>query len=231
MVIFPDPRKAGEGEYICAGGNLEPETLISAYAQGIFPWYSEGDPIIWHCPHPRCVLMPENFAVSARSRRKIRNSSFTATINTAFPDVIAACAAPRKEGGGTWILPEMREAYNRLHDLGYAHSVEIWQGGSLAGGLYGVALGQVFFGESMFRNASEGSRAALSVLAALLQMHGFRLLDCQQDSPHMLAMGAANMPRAAFLRLLRKYIKSLAPTPLAGLCGAISFGGHIKGGI
>lgn len=224
MVIFPDPLEAEEEEYLCTGGNLQPETLITAYAQGIFPWYAEGDPILWHCPHPRCVLVPDEWRISARSRRKILHSSFEATINTAFSDVIEACSQPRNDGAGTWILPEMKWAYIRLHELGHAQSVEVWRDGALVGGVYGVSLGRVFFGESMFRRANEGSRAALGALISILKRYGFQLLDCQQATPHMLAMGAGEIPRGTFLGILREQINSLRPTQLAGLRGKIALG-------
>lgn len=219
---FPNPLDAGAGQYIAVGADLEPDTIISAYSQGIFPWYSEGDPILWHCPQPRCVLWPQQWHISQRSTRKIRQSHFEATVNTEFSSVIAACAAPRKDGDGTWLLPEMQEAYIQLHKLGYAHSVEIWQNGQLAGGLYGVALGHIFFGESMFHQVSEASRAAVACLIGLMRTYGFELLDCQQTSPHMVAMGAGEIPREEFLDFVYSRIQNLEPTPLAALRGPVS---------
>lgn len=218
---FPDPLQAGERQYIAVGADLEPDTLISAYSQGIFPWYSEDDPILWHCPQPRCVLLPQQWHISSRSARKIRKSHFVATINTAFPAVIAACAAPRKDSEGTWLLPEMQAAYIQLHELGYVHSVEIWQNGQLSGGLYGVALGHIFFGESMFHQESEASRAALACLIGLMRAYDFELLDCQQASPHMMAMGAVEISREEFLDSIHSRIASLEPTPLATLHGSV----------
>lgn len=199
--LFPNPENAPASGLLAAGGDLLPQTLLTAYAHGIFPWYGEGDPILWWSPDPRCALWLDQFRISRRSQRKIRHSNFTCSCDTAFGAVISACAA-RSEG--TWLLPEMQAAYLRLHELGYAHSVEIWQEQKLVGGVYGLALGQVFFGESMFRRASEASRAALCGLVALLRQKDFRLLDCQQASPHMLAMGACQLPRAVFLRNLRE---------------------------
>lgn len=201
-VIFPDPEKASPAGLLAFGGNLEPETLISAYSQGIFPWYSAGDPILWWTPDPRCVLFPADFRVSARSLRRIRNSHFSFSIDYAFADVINACAEPRRHQDGTWLLREMREAYIGLHHLNVAHSVEIWLGNALVGGIYGVAIGRAFFGESMFRKVSEASRAALCCLVHNLRDWGFLFLDCQQASPHMLKMGAAAMPRKEFLTLV-----------------------------
>lgn len=201
--LFPKPDTALADGLLAAGADLMPETLLAAYSHGIFPWYSEGDPILWWTPDPRCVLQLSDFRISPRSQRKIRHSNFMYSCDKAFAQVINYCAALRAEG--TWILPEMQAAYILLHNLGYAHSVEIWQAGELVGGVYGIALGKVFFGESMFRKASESSRAALCVLVAILRQRQFVLLDCQQESRHMLAMGASNILRSHFLSLLRQF--------------------------
>lgn len=201
QIRFPDPEEAPADGLLAYGGNLEPQTLICAYSQTIFPWYSEGDPILWWSPDPRCILVPAAFQISARSRRKIRNSGFRFSVDRAFREVIHGCALPRGAENGTWLLPEMQAAYARLHDLGFAHSVEIWQGDRLAGGIYGVAIGNAFFGESMFRQAPEASRAALLCLVALMRKYGMAFLDCQQDSPHMLAMGACCIQRKQFVAL------------------------------
>jgi len=203
-VIFPNPKNAPASGLLAQGGDLEPETLVSAYGQGIFPWYSEGDPILWWSPDPRCILFPYDFHISSRSLRKIMHSGFEFSMDCAFSDVIKACAAPRRNGNGTWLLPEMRAAYLRLHQLNVAHSVEIWQAGGLVGGVYGVSLGRAFFGESMFRTVSEASRAAICCLVAALKQYGFLFLDCQQASPHMLKMGATETGRKNFLNLLRQ---------------------------
>ncbi len=207
---FPPLRRCtGEG-ILCAGGDLHPARLLAAYSRGIFPWYGEDMPLLWWCPDPRCILPLEAFSLPRRSERTLRKHPFHLTMDTAFARVIRACAAPRRGQDGTWIVPEMIVAYERLHALGYAHSVEAWQDGVLVGGLYGVALGRAFFGESMFHCRPEASRAALAGLVAFLRCRGFRLLDCQQATPHMLAMGARDIPREEFLARLRQTV------PLSG---------------
>lgn len=178
------------------------DMLLAAYAAGIFPWYSDDSPILWWSPDPRCILFPEKFHVSRRSRRKIRNSGFIVTGNKAFASVIRACAKPRKEDPGTWLVEDMILAYEKLHMAGYAQSVEVWQNGRLAGGLYGVCMGKAFFGESMFHNVPEASRCALQYLVDEAKSAGFLFIDCQQATPHMLAMGAECMPRRDFTQLL-----------------------------
>lgn len=210
-VVFPNPEKAPADGPLAYGGDLTPATLISAYSQGIFPWYSADSPILWWSPDPRCLLFPADFHISSRSLRKIRHSNFTFSTDQAFARVIAACAAPRARQQGTWILPEMQAAYNGLHKLGFAHSVEIWQYGNLVGGLYGVALGHVFFGESMFHRVDEAARAALCCLVSILSVFQYLFLDCQQDTPHMLAMGAKTVERKKFLALVQKAI-AFAPS-------------------
>lgn len=206
--VFPASARAARHGLLALGGNLKPDTLIAAYAQGIFPWYSEGDPILWWRPNPRCVLYPCQFHISKRSARKIRNSGFEYSFDTHFNQVITACAAPRAHSQGTWILPEMRLAYLQLHKLGYAHSVEIWRDGQLAGGLYGVALGGAFFGESMFRLLPEASRAALACLIFWLKNNNFSIMDCQQASPHMLAMGATQITAHKFDQELKTALQN-----------------------
>lgn len=201
---FPDPELAQPDGLLALGGDLRPLTLLCAYSRGIFPWYSEDLPILWHAPNPRCVLFPAEFHLPRRSARKLASKPFGITFNKAFGEVIRACAAPRPgQDGGGWLLPEMIGAYERLHALGYAVSVEAWSGdGGLAGGLYGLALGKVFFGESMFHLRDEAGRAALAALVAELERRGFLLLDCQQESPHMLRMGARPIPRREFTKIL-----------------------------
>ncbi|WP_022655111.1 leucyl/phenylalanyl-tRNA--protein transferase [uncultured Desulfovibrio sp.] len=201
---FPPPKAARADGLLCAGGDLRPERLLAAYSRGIFPWYEEGLPILWWSPDPRCVLPLESFRLPSRSARALRRHSFDLTLDAAFGLVIRACAGPRTAGNGTWLTPEMIAAYERLHALGYAHSVEAWRDGSLAGGLYGVALGRAFFGESMFHRASEASRAALAGLVALLRLRGAELLDCQQQTPHIMRMGGVMLPRASFLDRLAR---------------------------
>lgn len=205
-IQFPDPENALPNGLVAYGGDLSPLTLLSAYGQGIFPWYSESDPILWWSPDPRCILMPRHFHISSRSQRKIRNSNFSFSIDRAFNEVMLGCAMPRKGSADTWLLPEMQKAYSRLFDLGCAHSIEIWQEGRLVGGIYGVAMGQAFFGESMFRLVPEGSRAALLCLVNLMHKLDIFFLDCQIATPHMLAMGAFNISRKTFLTMVSLYL-------------------------
>lgn len=205
-VQFPDPENALANGLVAYGGNLSPLTLLSAYGQGIFPWYSESEPILWWSPNPRCILFPHSFHISARSLRKIRNSGFSFSIDSAFKEVMTGCAMPRKTSEGTWLLPEMQDAYGQLFDLGCAHSLEIWLEKRLVGGIYGVVMGQVFFGESMFRLAPEASRAALLCLVSLMRKLDMAFLDCQQATPHMLAMGAVKIPRRIFLDMLSDHL-------------------------
>ncbi len=214
---FPDPANAPADAPLCMGGDLGPVRLLAAYSLGIFPWYGPGLPLLWWSPDPRCVLPLEDFHLPRRSARTMRASPFTLTLDAAFGRVISACAAPRSgpEPPGTWITPEMLTAYERLHSYGYAHSVEAWRDGRLVGGLYGVALGRAFFGESMFHTEPEASRAALAGLVALLRRRGATLLDCQQATPHMVRMGAKLLPRNEFLRQLSAALASEngAPAP------------------
>ncbi len=188
-----------------AGGDLSPERLLAGYARGIFPWYGEGSPILWWSPDPRCVLIPSRIHVGDRLRRTLRSGRFSYSVDTCFGRVIRACAeAPRPGQDGTWIVPEMMYAYERLHTLGFAHSIEVWEQGELAGGLYGVLLGRAFFGESMFHTRSDASKAAVVWLTAWLSELGVELVDCQQTTSHMLRLGAEEMPRAEFLARLRE---------------------------
>lgn len=214
---FPSPGCCTAEGILCAGGDLLPARLLAAYSRGIFPWYGEDMPLLWWCPDPRCVLPPDAFHLPRRSARALRNHPFELRMDTAFSRVIRACAAPRRDSEGTWILPEMIAAYERLHALGYAHSVEAWRDGELLGGLYGVALGRAFFGESMFHLCPEASRAALAGLVAFLRERDFLLLDCQQATPHMLAMGAREIPRKEFLALLRQAVPVPDPEPVSQL--------------
>lgn len=199
---FPPTHLAGADGLLCAGGDLDAFRLIAAYSLGIFPCFSADSPILWWAPDPRCVMPLNDFHISARSRRAIGKKAFSFSLDRAFGRVISACSAARPGSDGVWITPEMIRAYCRLHELGYAHSIEVWQGGGLAGGLYGVALGKAFFGESMFHYASEASRAALAALVSLLRQRGAMLLDCQQESPHMMRMGACLLGRKDFENLL-----------------------------
>ncbi|HOW74860.1 MAG TPA: leucyl/phenylalanyl-tRNA--protein transferase [Candidatus Competibacteraceae bacterium] len=190
---------------LAAGGSLSPRRLLHAYRQGIFPWYSSGQPILWWSPNPRLVLFPEYVNISRSLRKTLRNGPFTVTADAAFPAVIDACAAPRAPGEGTWITADMRQAYCRLHRLGHAHSIETWRQGELVGGLYGVAVGRVFYGESMFSGASNASKVALAALATQLRRWDFALIDCQVRTDHLLRLGAVDIPREMFLQLLERY--------------------------
>ncbi len=204
---FPAPDNAlSEPEgLLAAGGNLSPRRLLRAYRLGIFPWYSSGQPILWWSPDPRLVLFPETVNISRSLRKTLKKKIFTVTTDTVFPAVIAACAAPRDADGGTWITPEMSLAYERLHRLGHAHSIESWYEGELVGGLYGVAVGRVFYGESMFSTVSDASKVALAALAVQLRRWQFTLIDCQVRTEHLVRMGAVEIPRTSFLQLLERY--------------------------
>lgn len=183
---------------LCAGGALSPEWLLAAYRQGIFPWYGEGQPILWWSPDPRLVLVPSEIRISRSLGRTLRRGRFEVRADTAFDEVVTGCAAPRDGAAGTWITPEMRSAYRRMHELGYAHSVEAWDGGCLVGGLYGIALGSVFFGESMFSRSTDASKVCLAHLARHLESLNFAVIDCQMTTAHLVSLGAREIPRAAF---------------------------------
>ena len=187
---------------LAIGGDLSPARLINAYRQGIFPWYAEGQPILWWSPAPRCVIVPDKVHVSRRLRRRYNQGRFSIAADQAFAQVIEACAAPRRDQPETWITPEMQTAYNRLHEMGVAHSVEVSIDGELAGGIYGLALGRVFFGESMFSKYTDASKLALVALCRQIHRWGFTLLDCQVSNPHLTSMGAHEIPRQAFERHL-----------------------------
>ena len=183
---------------LAAGGALSPEWLLAAYRRGIFPWYSSGEPVLWWCPDPRLVLVPGEIRISRSLRKSLRNRGFEVRFDTAFAEVVAACAAPREPDGGTWITREMQQAYVRMHELGHAHSVETWLEDALVGGLYGVAVGRVFFGESMFSTCPDASKVALVHLARHLERHDFAVIDCQMTTNHLLSLGAREVPRSAF---------------------------------
>ena len=177
------------------GGDLHPDRLLAAYRQGIFPWYTRGQPILWWSPAPRCVIFPGNIHVSRRTRRRQNSRRYVITADQAFTDVIKECAQPRDYESGTWITDEMRSAYIKLHDLGHAHSVEVWEGAQLIGGIYGLAIGAVFFGESMFSRQVDASKIALIALCRHLVHCSFDLLDCQIINPHLVSMGAVEITR------------------------------------
>ncbi|MGZ5065801.1 MAG: leucyl/phenylalanyl-tRNA--protein transferase [Usitatibacter sp.] len=206
---FPPLAKAlrSPNGLLCAGGDLSPGRIVEAYSRGIFPWFSEGDPILWWSPDPRMVLFPEEFKVSRSLRKTLSRDVYETRFDTAFRDVIEACAAPRDGQSGTWIVPEMVEAYTRLHELGFVHSVESWRDGELVGGLYGMALGKVFFGESMFARAPDASKVALARLVERLRARDFRLIDCQQATAHLASLGAREIPRAAFAKRVQESIQ------------------------
>lgn len=206
---FPPVDQASPEGLLAVGGDLRPERLLEAYGHGIFPWYNEGEPILWWSPDPRAVLFPEKLHVSRSLKRTLRSNRFTVTLDTRFREVMEQCAAPRPQYPevGTWITGEMLDAYTRLHELGYAHSVETWQDGQLVGGLYGVAIGEAFFAESMFTKVDDASKVALVRLVRQLQAWGFRLIDCQQASPHVMRFGAEEIPRSDFIRRLAAALK------------------------
>ena len=198
---FPPVDSASPEGLLAVGGDLRPERLLEGYRQGIFPWYSDDQPILWWSPDPRTVLFPDKLHISRSLKRSLRPGLFNVTLDQCFRDVMQHCAGPRPQypDGGTWITAEMLDAYTRLHELGYAHSVETWQEGQLIGGLYGVALGGVFFAESMFTRVPDASKVALVSLVRQLQGWGFSLMDCQQSSPHVMALGAEEITRRDFL--------------------------------
>jgi leucyl/phenylalanyl-tRNA--protein transferase len=198
---------------LAAGGTLDAPRLIDAYRRGIFPWSSEGQPLLWWSPDPRMVLFTDEFRMSRSLRKRVREGSFEIRVDSAFDDVMAACAEPRDGQAGTWITAAMRRAYGELHRRGYAHSVEAWREGRLVGGLYGVALGRVFFGESMFARETDASKVALARLVALLREQGVPMIDCQQDTAHLASLGARPIPRAEFATVLKELIHSVAPPP------------------
>ena len=200
---------------LAVGGDLEPVRLLNAYRSGIFPWYSQGQPILWWSPSPRLVLFPDKLRVSRSLRKSLRNKPFSVSFDRAFDDVIRACAVPR--GGqdqSTWITEEMKLAYQTLHKLGYAHSVEVWNEEQLIGGLYGIAIGRVFFGESMFSRQPDGSKIGLVYLTRTLLEWQFELIDCQVHSAHLITLGAEEISRPRFIQLLNRHCA------LPGRCGS-----------
>lgn len=185
---------------LAVGGDLSPERILAAYRRGIFPWFSPGDPILWWCPDPRMVLFPQELRITRSLAKTLRNADYAVRLDTAFERVIEACAAtPRPGQSGTWITPAMRSAYARLHALGYAHSVETWRGEELVGGLYGIAIGQAFFGESMFSRVTDASKIALAHLCRYLDTHGYGIIDCQMETAHLATLGARPLPRDEFV--------------------------------
>jgi leucyl/phenylalanyl-tRNA--protein transferase len=204
---FPPVEDSLEG-LVAWGGDLTPQRLLAAYKRGIFPWYSEGQPILWHSPDPRFVLLPSQLHVPRSLKKTMNRGTYQVRYDTAFADVIAACArAPRPGQYGTWITRDMQRAYLELHRQGYAHSVESWEGGELKGGLYGVALGAAFFGESMFALAPDASKVAFATVTGLLQKWGFELIDCQVETEHLSRFGAEHWPRARYIEARQRALR------------------------
>lgn len=191
---------------LAAGGDLRPERLIAAYRHGCFPWYQDGQPLLWWSPDPRTVLFPGELHVSRSLAKFMRQQSLRVTFDQAFADVIAACAGPRQDTDGTWITQPMQRAYLRLHELGIAHSVEVWQADQLVGGLYGLAMGRLFFGESMFSHTSNASKVGFVTLVRHLQAWGFVLIDCQMPTRHLESLGARAISRADFATFLQRHL-------------------------
>jgi leucyl/phenylalanyl-tRNA---protein transferase len=210
---FPAPALAmrDPNGLLAIGGDLSVARLLNAYAQGVFPWYNPDEPILWWCPDPRAVLFPAQFHVSRSLARRLRRRDFAVTFDRDFATVLDACSAPRARGRGTWLGAEMKHAYLTLHQRGHAHSVEVWRHGRLAGGVYGVALGRAFYGESMFSADHDGSKIALACLCRQLAAWGFPLLDCQIASPHLATLGAVEVPRDRFLALLLEAVAQPGP--------------------
>jgi leucyl/phenylalanyl-tRNA---protein transferase len=207
-LVFPPAERADESGLLAVGGDLRPERLVLAYSLGIFPWYSRGQPILWHSPDPRMVLLADELHVPDSLRKTLRRAPYRLTLDTAFAAVIEGCArVPRPGQHGTWITPAMRKAYLELHRRGLAHSAEAWSGDRLVGGLYGVGLGAAFFGESMFAQAPDASKIAFVTLVAQLRRWGIWLVDCQVHTDHLARFGAREWPRADYLTALREALK------------------------
>jgi leucyl/phenylalanyl-tRNA--protein transferase len=206
--VFPDPSYAEPEGLLAVGGDLSAERLLTAYATGIFPWFSEEDPILWWSPDPRCVIYPSEVKVSKSMRQVFRKEAFSCTLDHDFGTVIRNCKkTPRKEQDGTWITSDMVKAYEALHKLGYAHSVEVWQDGKIVGGLYGISLGGTFFGESMFSLVSNASKVAFISLLDHLDALSFDIIDCQVPNPHLKSLGARTIPREQFTKVLHRSVK------------------------
>lgn len=211
---FPDVETAlaDPNGLLAAGDDLSAERLLAAYRRGIFPWFSAGQPVLWWSPAPRMVLFPAELKVSRSLAKVLRNSAYEIRFDTAFQDVMRACAAPRPGQNGTWITDDMVNAYARLHSLGYAHSVETWVEGELAGGLYGIAIGGMFYGESMFMRRRDASKIALVQLVRQLATRGFGMIDCQMRTGHLASLGGREIPRTEFSQRLAELINYALPT-------------------
>jgi leucyl/phenylalanyl-tRNA---protein transferase len=225
-ILFPPVTHAVKSGLLAVGGDLSPERLLAAYREGIFPWYSEGEPILWWSPDPRFVLFPGELRVSRSMRQFLKKRSIRITFDEDFHGVIAACRKPRSGQDGTWITPAMQEAYGALHERGYAHSAEVWHEERLVGGLYGVSLGRSFFGESMFSTMANASKAALITLVGHLRERDFDLVDCQVETTHLGSLGARPIPRREFCSLLKESLRhetlqgswKMLNTPPSGTC-------------
>jgi leucyl/phenylalanyl-tRNA---protein transferase len=208
-IAFPPAHLADETGLLAIGGDLSQERLLAAYRNGIFPWYSADEPILWWSPDPRLVMYPNELKVHKRLIRRMKTGGFKITLDESFHEVMLGCAAPRRaKQDGTWIVPEMMHAYNTLHAAGYAHSVEAWREGQLVGGLYGVSLGGCFFGESMFTRVPDASKVAFVSLVQYLSTHHFDMIDCQVTTAHLLSFGAREISRRRFLKQLRAALKT-----------------------
>ncbi len=207
-LVFPNPEAADPSGLLAVGGDLEPERLLLAYSLGIFPWYEEGQPLLWHSPDPRFVLRPDSLRIARSLRKTLAKQPYRIRLDTAFPLVVRACSRVRRRGQqGTWITRDMVDAYVRLHELGFAHSAEAWEGDALVGGLYGVSLGSAFFGESMFFVRPDASKVAFVTLARQLDAWGFDLIDCQVHTPHLQRFGAEPWARSRYLEALSRSLR------------------------
>jgi leucyl/phenylalanyl-tRNA--protein transferase len=224
-IHFPPVELAEENGILAVGGDLSAERLLEAYRSGIFPWYSEGDPIIWWSPDPRFVLFPDEIKISKSMRQVLKKDVFPITFDRDFPGVVNGCRQPRKREQGTWITDEMVQAYLKLHELGFAHSVEAWQDGELVGGLYGISLGKSFFGESMFTRVSNASKAAFITMVEALKNRDFLIVDCQVYTAHLGSLGARSIPREEFIRIIRQGFEH---ETLRGNWGDLFPGGQAK---
>ncbi|MFI5401395.1 MAG: leucyl/phenylalanyl-tRNA--protein transferase [Planctomycetota bacterium] len=212
---FPPAESAGPHGLLAVGGDLAPGRLLAAYRRGIFPWpWEDAEPMLWWCPDPRCVLYPDALRVTKSLEQRLRSGRFDVRLDTAFRETVEGCASTPRRGSGTetWITAEMKDAYARLHELGHAHSAEAWREGKLVGGLYGVALGRVFFGESMFHRETDASKVAFVRLVRQLATWGFRLVDCQLETPHLESLGAKAVPRRRFLAELGEALALPGPS-------------------
>ena len=205
---FPPLEAASPEGLLAVGGDLNPDRLLSAYRQGVFPWFSDGQPILWWSPDPRAILYPADLHISRSLRKSLRTQGFEVTADRAFDDVIQRCAESRNAREGTWITSGMQEAYCTLHRMGYAHSVETWQNGQLVGGLYGLAIGKAFFGESMFSQITDASKTALVALSVSLSAGGYHFIDCQVVSEHLNSLGAKAVPRYRFSSELKQAVET-----------------------